>query len=142
LSDLDPATGAPEWQDCLDSRVLAAVTAAPGIVEVNAGDQAMLMDATNGQRLFAYTEPSGNNFWGPADISNGVMYVTNLDGYLLAFAPEPAAATPETPLTILLPVVGAAAAGGVVVRERKKRRRISGPNPAGSPGSPTTFGAL
>ena len=119
LSALDPTTGSPEWQDCLGDRVLGAVTAAPGIVEVNAGDQVMIMDASDGRQLFSYTEPSGNYFWGPAEISNGTMYVTNLDGNLLAFSPAPAAATPEAPLSILLPVVGAAAAGGVVVRRRR-----------------------
>jgi len=128
LSALDPATGSPVWQDCLDDRVLGAVTAAPGIVEVNAGDRAMVMDASNGQRLFTYTDSSDNNFWGPAEISNGVMYVINLDGNVFAFAPNPAAATPEAPLTIFLPVVGTAGAGGIVAL----RRRRSAPPAAGT----------
>ena len=120
LSALDPATGSPVWQDCLDDRVLGAVTGAPGIVEVNAGDRAMVMAASNGERLFTYTDSSGNNFWGPAEISNGVMYVINLDGNVLAFAPSPGAATPEAPLPIFLPVVGAAGAGGVVALRRRR----------------------
>jgi polyvinyl alcohol dehydrogenase (cytochrome) len=126
LSALDPDNGSDVWQDYLGARVVGAVTAAPGIVEVNAGDQAMIMDATNGQRLFTYTESSSdNNFWGPADISNGVMYVVNLDGSLLAFVPGPPVGTPEAPLAILFPVAGIAGTGAAVVRVRRGKRRLA-----------------
>jgi hypothetical protein len=123
LSALNPSDGSDVWEDCLEDRVLGAVTAAPGIVEVNAGNQAMVMDATNGQRLFTYADPSGNYFWGPAQISNGVMYVINLDGNVFAFAPGPPIGTPEAPLAILLPVAGIAATGGAVSRLRRSKRR-------------------
>jgi polyvinyl alcohol dehydrogenase (cytochrome) len=126
LSALDPDTGAPVWQDCLDDRVLAAVTAAPGIVEVNAGDQAMVMNSGNGQQLFTYTETaSGNFFWGAAEISSGVMYLYNLDGNLLAFVPGPPVGTPEAPMALLLPVCGVAAAGGVVTVRRARSKKAA-----------------
>jgi len=122
LSALDPATGTPFWRDCLPNRTLAAVTAAPGIVEVNAGDQAMLMDASTGQNLFTFTDPSGNNFWGPAEISNGTMYLVNLDGYVFAFTTGPQAATPEAPAAVFLPVAGVLAAIATCVLVRRRRR--------------------
>ncbi len=84
----------------------------------------MVMDGTNGQNLFSYTEPSGNYFWGPAEISSGVMYVTNLDGYILAFAPGPPVATPEASLAILLPVVGVGTAGSVFAFRRRRAKAL------------------
>jgi outer membrane protein assembly factor BamB len=123
LSALDPDNGTDMWQDCLAARDLAAVTAAPGIVEVNAGNQAMVVDASSGQTLFTYTDPSGNFFWGPAQISNGVLYVINLDGNVFAFVPGPPVGTPEAPLAILVPVAGIAATGGAFVRLRRGKRR-------------------
>ena len=121
LSALDPDTGTPIWQDCLSAPVLAAVTAVPGLVEVNAGDRAMLMDAGTGQDLFTYTESvSDNVFWGPAEFSGGVMYVINQDGWIFAFVAGPPVSTPEAPLAIFLPVAGVAGAGGVLTLRRRR----------------------
>ena len=124
LTALDPDNGSDVWEDCLGARVLGSVTAEPGIVEVNAGNQAMVVNASSGQPLFTYTDPSGNFFWGPAQISNGVMYVINLDGNVFAFVPGPPVGTPEAPLAILFPVAGIAATGGAVVRLRRGQRRL------------------
>jgi polyvinyl alcohol dehydrogenase (cytochrome) len=121
LSELDPSTGAPIWQDCLPEAVYGAVTAVPGVVEVNAGDQAMLMDASDGRNLFTYTESvSGNVFWGPAEFANGAMYVINQDGWIFAFVPGPPVNTPEAPLAIFLPIAGAGGAIGVVAYRRRR----------------------
>jgi len=118
LSALDPATGTPIWADCLEQgRVLGAVTGAPGIVEANAGDHVLVADAVTGDVIYDYTEPSGNYFWGPAYIADGVLYVSNNDGSLLAFAPMPVGQTPEIPIGIALPIAAASAFTTYAARE-------------------------
>ncbi len=126
LSALDPATGSPRWSDCLAGRVLGSVIAAPGIVEVNAGDQVLVDDASTGANLFTYAEPSQNVFWGPAEISDGTLYVGNMDGNMLAFRPDPPADTPESPATPLLAVVAVVVLGaGLFVARRRTALRNS-----------------
>ncbi|HJT59766.1 MAG TPA: PQQ-binding-like beta-propeller repeat protein [Ktedonobacteraceae bacterium] len=87
---LDPATGKYLWQHCLSSayRVLAGVTAIPGLVAVAVGTQVVIVDATNGATRFSYHDTSKDStFDGAPTIAHGVMYVGNLDGTLYAFAP-------------------------------------------------------
>jgi outer membrane protein assembly factor BamB len=133
LSALDPATGQARWADCLQQgRVLGAVTGAPGIVEVNAGDTVLVVDDTDGATLFSYTEPSGNYFFGPAYIADGVLYVSNNDGNLLAFAPAPgtqapeAPEAPEAPMVLLLPVAAISIIGTLAVLDHRRRKRMAG----------------
>ena len=122
----DPATGTPLWADCLQQgRVLGAVTGAPGIVEVNAGDHVLVADDATGDILFDYTEPSGNYFWGPAYIAGGVLDVSNNDGTLLAFVPTPIAQTPESPQGILLPLLAISAFGSALSIVVRRRNRFS-----------------
>jgi hypothetical protein len=101
------------------------VISAPGIVEVGAGDQVLVDDAGTGASLYSYTEPDHNLFWGPAEIAGGMLYTGNLDGNLIAFAPDPPADAPESPLAVLLPLLAAAAFAGAVVIERRRRRRAT-----------------
>ena len=86
---LNPATGAFLWQDCLtDGTVLAAVTAVPGVVVAEDGSTMVLLNATSGQTLFSYTDPTKDAvFYGAASPSNGVLYVGNFDGNFYAFGP-------------------------------------------------------
>ena len=86
---LNPATGAFLWQDCLtDGTVLAAVTVVPGVVVAEDGSTMVLLNATSGQTLFSYTDPTKDAvFYGAASPSNGVLYVGNFDGNFYAFGP-------------------------------------------------------
>jgi len=83
---LNPATGAFIWQHCLnDGPVLAAVTLAPGLVVVCQGRYVMVISASSGTTLFPFLDSnSGSTFYGAPSISNGVIYVGNLDGRLYA----------------------------------------------------------
>lgn len=88
LQAMNPSTGAFLWQDCLSGAVLAPVVAAPGLVVVEGGSTLYVVDASNGNILYSYTDTSTNNplFWGPATIMNGVLYAPSRDGMLYAFA--------------------------------------------------------
>lgn len=87
LQALDPTRGHTLWEDCLTSGpVLGAVTAVPGLVVVGQGSYLMVFDANSGQTLFSYQDThKGAAFYGPASISNGVLYIGNKDGNLYAF---------------------------------------------------------
>ena len=120
LSAIDPATGNAMWTDCLEQgRVLGAVNGAPGIVEVGAGDHVLVANDATGQIEYDYAEPSGNYFWSPGYFADGVLYVSNNDGTLLAFAPTPGAATPESPQAVVLPIIAVAGIGAAVWRRRR-----------------------
>lgn len=89
LRALNPANGAFIWQDCLHNPVLGAVLAVPGVLVIGAGSYMNAMDAATGIRLFTFHDSrSTSNFWGPASISNGVLYDGNMDGILYAFSPS------------------------------------------------------
>ena len=85
---LNPANGNPAWQACLATGpVLGAVTAAPGVVAVGAGDTLFVLAASTGQRLFTYRTPppTGGSLYGAASISQGVLYQADSRGTLYAF---------------------------------------------------------
>jgi polyvinyl alcohol dehydrogenase (cytochrome) len=86
VSALNPATGAFIWRHCLfDGAVLAAVTLVPGLVVACQGRYVMVFSASSGATLFRFFDGnSGSAFWGAASISNGVLYVGNIDGHLYA----------------------------------------------------------
>ncbi len=85
---LDPATGVPLWQDCLNSgTVLAALTVTPGVVLTTAGGKVMAFSATTGAQLWSFADTSaGSLFYGSAVVSNGRLYVGNMDGTFYAFS--------------------------------------------------------
>ncbi|MGN6793704.1 MAG: outer membrane protein assembly factor BamB family protein [Streptosporangiaceae bacterium] len=87
LQALDPASGHLMWQKCLTSGpVLGAVTAVPGVAFVADGQDVLAVSTSTGGTLFSYTDSAaGSAFWGPASISNGVVYIGNQDGLLDAF---------------------------------------------------------
>lgn len=84
---LDPATGSPIWQQCLqDGPVLAPVSAVPGLVVVTAGTDVSVFDSSNGDKLTVLTDTSrGSLYYGASSISQGVLYVGNMDGILHAY---------------------------------------------------------
>jgi outer membrane protein assembly factor BamB len=83
---LRPANGDFVWRDCLrDGPVIGAVTAVPGLAVLGEGAFFKALDTSTGNTLFTYHDAgSGSNFWGPAAISNGSVYIGNQDGKLVA----------------------------------------------------------
>ncbi len=86
VNALNPDNGSYIWRHCLnDGPVLGAVTMAPGIVVVTQGRYLMVIRASDGHTLYRYFDTnSGSTFWSSASISNGVLYVGNMDGHLYA----------------------------------------------------------
>lgn len=84
---VNPATGAFKWEHCMMSGpVLGAVSAVPGVVVIGEGPWIIVMNATTGVTLFRYNDTnSSSSFLGAASFSNGIMYIGNNDGHLLAF---------------------------------------------------------
>jgi polyvinyl alcohol dehydrogenase (cytochrome) len=81
-----PANGHFVWRDCLrDGPVIGAVTAVRGLAFIGEGAFFKAVDTSTGNAHFTYNDAgSGSNFWGPADISNGTVYIGNQDGKLVA----------------------------------------------------------
>jgi outer membrane protein assembly factor BamB len=84
LNALNPATGAFEWQDCLEGSVLSAVVEVPGIVATGYGTHLLVANASTGQSLFDYNS-GGALFFGAPAVSNGMVFAVNYSGNLLAF---------------------------------------------------------
>lgn len=88
---LDPATGHTRWAYCINSgAALGALTLGPGFAIASGGGTMFVIGTQGGQAgkaLFRFTDPNdpGAWFYGPAAISNGMVYVGNADGNLFAF---------------------------------------------------------
>jgi polyvinyl alcohol dehydrogenase (cytochrome) len=87
LQDLDPATGTPQWQDCLSGTVLGALTLVPGVIALVDGSTLSLFNA-KGAELPLFTS-NIDLFYGSPSISNGVLYAGSKSGHLYAFSPTP-----------------------------------------------------
>jgi outer membrane protein assembly factor BamB len=86
IRELEPATGKAVWADCLQSSVLGAVTAVPGVTFFGAGDTAYAVATSTGAILWSYPDTNGgSDFWGAPTISSGRVYFGNQDGSLYAF---------------------------------------------------------
>ena len=85
ISAVDPNTGRFQWRDCLtDGYVIGAVSGAPGFVVVGEGTHLLVVRTSDGHILYNTTGNAA--FAGPATISNGVIYATDVAGDLTAFA--------------------------------------------------------
>jgi polyvinyl alcohol dehydrogenase (cytochrome) len=83
---LDPAAGTAIWKQCLqEGEVYGAVTLIPGVVVVSEGPCFVAMATTSGHILFKYTTRGNEQFFGPASVSNGVLYIGSYTGVLYAF---------------------------------------------------------
>jgi polyvinyl alcohol dehydrogenase (cytochrome) len=86
LKALDPATGSINWEFCLPLDAKDPVSAVPGLVFIGSGTSLFVINASTGQQLFTFQDlHSQSNFWGPAMISNGILFQGNQDGYMYAF---------------------------------------------------------
>lgn len=89
LRALNPATGAFLWQRCFNGCCIwGAVTVVPGVAVVDSYNTVRVVATATGKILFNYLDTSLHGiFYGPASISNGVLYVGDSNGNLYAFAP-------------------------------------------------------
>ena len=88
LRALEPASGSFLWQDCLMVNAPAPVITVPGLAVVGVGISLLIVDSSTGNPLFTFRDiNAGSKFYGPASISNGVLYIGNADGRLYAFGP-------------------------------------------------------
>lgn len=79
------------WETKLTAPVIASVTAAPGIVVVNAGHKTWIIDASTGAIVKTLQAESVDGtrgfFWGAPIIANGVLYEGDTQGFLYAYSP-------------------------------------------------------
>ncbi|MEO8974001.1 MAG: PQQ-binding-like beta-propeller repeat protein [Ktedonobacteraceae bacterium] len=89
LRAVNPANGSFIWEHCMTGGpILGAVTVIPGIVAITEGTYLIVVDAKTSATLFRYDDTgSGSLFYASPSISNGVLYVGNMDNHLYAFAP-------------------------------------------------------
>ena len=69
-----------------DGPVIGATTAVPGVVAVGEGNTLRLVATSDGHDLFSASDTSSNSMYddGPC-ISNGVLYIGNVDGNFYAY---------------------------------------------------------
>lgn len=86
---LNPASGLPIWEACIAyGPILAAVTAAPGVVEVGSSSHIVILDSRTGAVLLDHDTGSGAPIYSPASIVGGRLYQLDLLGNLYAFGVE------------------------------------------------------
>jgi outer membrane protein assembly factor BamB len=90
---LNPDDGSVLWQHCMGGGpVLGSVTAAgvaqnTEVVAACQGNTVIVMDAAHGKTLARLTDHKpGSLLYGAATISNGVLFVGNLDGNIYAYS--------------------------------------------------------
>jgi outer membrane protein assembly factor BamB len=75
LRAINPSNGAFVWEHCLGGGpVYGAVTLAQGLALVSEGHYFLVVATADGEALFRYLNET-EQFFGPASISNGVIYV-------------------------------------------------------------------
>jgi polyvinyl alcohol dehydrogenase (cytochrome) len=87
---LDPASGDITWETCInDGAVIAALSAAPGVIIFGAGKSLTILASSSGRVLARLTDTDGgfNLFYGGAAIADGAVYIGNANGTLLAYVP-------------------------------------------------------
>lgn len=89
LRAVNPANGSYIWEHCMTSGpILGAVSVVPGIVAITEGRYLIVVNATTSATLFRYQDTNNNSlFYASPSISNGVLYIGNMDNNLYAFAP-------------------------------------------------------
>ena len=83
LSALDPATGAFVWRSCQDF-MTGGITEIPGMIieGVGAGGQVKFLNTANGATVFTFN--SGSMVQGEVTVSNGILYLPQANGNLMA----------------------------------------------------------
>ncbi len=83
ISAMDPATGAFIWRSCQDF-MTAGITEIPGMIieGVGAGGQVKFLNTANGATVFTFN--SGSMVQGEVTVSNGILYLPQANGNLMA----------------------------------------------------------
>ena len=83
LSALDPATGAFIWRSCQDF-MTGGITEIPGMIieGVGAGGQVKFLNTANGATVLTFN--SGSMVQGEVTVSNGIVYLPQANGNLMA----------------------------------------------------------
>lgn len=89
LRAVNPANGSYIWEHCMTGGpILGAVTVVPGVVAITEGTYLIVVNAKTSATLFRYHDTNSNSlFYASPSISNGVLYVGNMDNNLYALAP-------------------------------------------------------
>jgi outer membrane protein assembly factor BamB len=88
---VNPDTGSYIWQHCMGAGpVLGSVTAtASGVVAASQGNTVIVMDASSGSTVARLHDSlAGSKLYGGPSISNGVLFVGNIDGNIYAYSPN------------------------------------------------------
>lgn len=86
LRELNPVDGQFVWQVGFSDHVLAAVTEIPGVAFVTEGTNLVAVSTTSGKVLKTLSDSSsGSLYYGAASISQGIVYVGNMDKKLYAY---------------------------------------------------------
>jgi len=81
----------------------------------------LVVGAATGATLFSFTDPNDSYSWGPAYIGDGVLYVSNNDGNLLAFTVAPWGSDARSALAVSILLAAAAVMGGPFWRRRHRK---------------------
>jgi hypothetical protein len=87
LAALDPATGVPRWQDCLDGPIPGGVVTAPGVVVAGVGQYVEVFASATGGMLFHWSDGNSAFYETAPTISNGWLLIPKSSGVLHALAP-------------------------------------------------------
>jgi len=84
---LNPVSHTVVWQHCLQSGpVLSPVITFNGVVAVSQGQDINFFNAVTGASIVSYHDGrAGSFFYGGPSVSNGQVFVGNMDGYLYDF---------------------------------------------------------
>jgi len=88
---VNPDDGSYVWQHCMGSgSVLGSVTAtASGVVAASQGNTVIVMNASTGATVARlHDNLTGSKLYGGPSISNGVLFVGNIDGNIYAYSPN------------------------------------------------------
>src|SRR6266702_4563021 len=88
---VNPDNGSYLWQHCMgNGPVLGSVTAtASGVVAASQGNTVIVMDASTGATVARLHDSlTGSQLYGGPSISNGVLFVGNIDGNIYAYSPN------------------------------------------------------
>lgn len=87
LASLDPATGVPHWQDCLDGPIPGGVVTVPGMVVAGVGQYVEAFASATGSNLFHWSDGNSAFYEAAPTISNGRLLIAKYSGVLHALAP-------------------------------------------------------
>jgi outer membrane protein assembly factor BamB len=87
LAALNPATGVPRWQDCVDGPIIGGAVTAPGVVVAGVGPYVEVFDSATGKTLFHWTDNNSAWYFTAPTVSSGWILIPKSSGVLYALAP-------------------------------------------------------